>query len=587
MEKALKLERERFFIDITKITWITVALLSSIFLSGACGLTIEHIQGTVAVFILGGNSTQIYILVYGIMMFAMGIAGQRQIKVKKENLVVTFILVEILLSLIGGFSPIVTVWINGIFPGSFYLIFTLSIFSIGYLIGLEIPIIVRINEDYSKTLSINIGRVLSADYFGSLMGAFAFAFYLLANFPLTESPFLIGGVNFIVALIAFFVFWKKNMIKNPRIILALIVITIIALGIGFKFNRPWAENLEQRLYPYRITKAWQSPYQRIILLEKHNRGQVSNTLMINGNAQFNTADEPMYHEPLVLPIMELVRNSQQPLDILVLGGGDGMAVREILKYDKQYRNIRKILLVDLDPMMTKLFKDNPQLSSFNDYAFQNAKVITMAGLGISEGEPWELCQYNGKWSTPNDFQAEKVTDLSIMNLDADQFLDAIIGTWDAVIVDFPDPSTVELSKLYSKEFYMKVKRILKPRGMMVVQSTSPDKAKEAYQCIGRTIKSAGFNNIPYNQYVPTWHGLWGWWLAWSDEWPEELIQKEIERMEFKVPTKFLTGDMFRKQLVFGKDVRSGKPYFESAKFNKISTRTDPKIHHYYLKYCTW
>lgn len=586
-----------------QLTWFKMILLFSLFASGACGLVLEHIQATVAIFVLGGNPVTMYIIVYSVMMFAMGRGSRKQVNISDKNLILSFILIEICLAFVGGFSPIFLMWVNGLFPGSFYLFFSLNIYFIGYLIGLEIPIITRINENYSKKLSENIGEVMQADYYGSLAGGIAFAFFLV-KFPLTESSFILGIVNLSIAVLAFSVFkWKEKetdlLINFTKPIIVLASFVFIALLLGLNFNRVWASNLEQRLYPYKIIGAWQSPFQRIILLKKINKGVVTYELKINGNSQFDTGDEAIYHESFILPAMEILKNNSKPLNILVLGGGDGMAVRELLKYQKKYNNIGRIILADLDPIMTQLFsgkftdseKMNKLLCSFNDNALKDAKVVTLSGLGVNIGESESFYQFNGKFGSNSNFYEEKVCDLNVINIDADVFLKELIEKndvkFDLIVSDFPDASTAGLSKLYAKEFYLKIKTLLNRRGLLVVQSGSTDKTLEAYQCIGRTIKASGFNVLPYQQYVGTWNGMWGWWMAWHDDISEEIIQREIAEIEFEIPTKFLTGDVFRSQLIFGKYVRTGKPYFESAQFDDVNSQSHPIVHSLYNNYSRW
>jgi len=139
-----------------------------------------------------------------------------------------------------------------------------------------------------------------------------------------------------------------------------------------------------------------------------------------------------------------------------------------------------------------------------------------------------------------------------MNIDADKFLSVVSGFWDVIIIDMPDPSTPELSKLYSREFYKKVKQHLSQHGLVVVQATSPYLAKESFLCIGRTLENAAFEILPFHENVPSF-GDWGWYLAWHPNVTKAKILDRIEKLTIDVPTRFLTPEVFKSELIFGKD----------------------------------
>ena len=210
---------------------------------------------------------------------------------------------------------------------------------------------------------------------------------------------------------------------------------------------------------------------------------------------------------MVHPIMNLVPIRER---VLILGGGDGCALREVLKY----KDVKEVLLVDLDPEMTKLAKTHPVLKRINQDAFKDARLVTMAGKGITPGIDKRLyLEARRKNNHTKQSESRKLADVKVLNVDADKFLSDVAGFWDVIIIDMPDPSTPELTKLYSKEFYKKIKLHLSQHGMMVVQATSPYLAKESFLCIGRTIESASLDILAYHENVPSF-GDWGWYLAW-------------------------------------------------------------------------
>ena len=166
----------------------------------------------------------------------------------------------------------------------------------------------------------------------------------------------------------------------------------------------------------------------------------------------------------------------------VLGGGDGLAVREILKYP----TVERITLVDLDPEMTKLFSTNAMLTKLNEGSLLNARV-------------------------------------HVVNADAFVWLDQNQGFYDFVVVDFPDPTNYSLGKLYTTAFYRLLAKHLSANGHIVVQSTSPLFARQSFWCIDATLRKAGLITNPYHLYVPSF-GEWGFVLAGTAPWhaPEHL-----------------------------------------------------------------
>ena len=548
-----------------KFNWATFLLVSCMFATGGCGLVLEFIQATIATYILG-NSIEQYSIIMGLMLFMMGIAAKIQKYFDDKKLIETFIGIEILLAIIGGFSPIATYCAFGFMEDHFKLVQYFFIMSLGLLIGLEIPVVMRINEKYYRKLSLNIEKVFCADYIGALVFSILWAYYLLRKFPLTEISFILAGVNFGVAAIAAMYFISQNMVAKKRITVALLIITAASIFVGYHYNRDWSINLEQHFYDAPIIFSITTRDQHIVMT--HDRAIDESRLLINGNLQFCSTDEERYHEPLVHPIMNLVPDHKR---VLILGGGDGMALREVLKYP----DVEEVLLVDLDPGMTKFCSENPVMRKLNKGAFDDARVVTMTGNGITTEGSRPAYIETGKLDKDKEDIVESVADVAILNLDADKFLSEVRGKWNIIIIDFPDPSCIELVKLYSKEFYMKVRRVLAEHGMIVVQSTSPYYAKESYLCIKRTMEVAGFNALPFHENVPSFCD-WGWFIAWKNNFSKNVVMKKIEELEFNVPSKHITPEVFRSSLVFGKGMLKSNE-------TRINTLMDPILLHYYLK----
>ena len=536
-------------------------LIACMFASGACGIILEYIQASLASMILG-NAFEQWAMVIGLMMFWMGFGSLIQTKISKPRLIYAFISIEIALALIGGFSPSLT-YISYGYTAHYSLVLYLFVSFIGIMIGLEIPVIIRINNDYSKELSTNLGNILSADYIGSLIGSLIYVFVFLRFTPITEAAFLTAGMNFFLAFITFVYFTRKKLIPKSLFLSLIMVATFLAVVYGYMNNREWQITIEQPLYDDPIVYSQTSQYQHIVIT--HYKPFEEIRLFLNGNLQLCSTDEDRYHEPLVHPAITLAKSRKK---VLILGGGDGCALREVLKY----KEVKKVMLVDLDPAMTELAATHPLLTRINQNSFQDARVISLTEKGITPGPDRQLYMETtdrrrpepvGQISigqTPIDQKrasptssAQHLADVKVMNIDADKFLETVPGYWDVIIVDMPDPSTPELTKLYSKEFYKKIKHHLSRNGIMVVQATSPYLAKESFLCIGRTIKAAGFTILPFHENVPSF-GDWGWYLAFDPALKKEKLLDRIALLEFQVDTKFLTPNVFTSELVFGKGV---------------------------------
>lgn len=275
----------------------------------------------------------------------------------------------------------------------------------------------------------------------------------------------------------------------------------------------------------------------------HDKKLNDTRLYINGNTQFSSLDEARYHDLLVHPLMAAASTAKH---VLILGGGDGLALREVNKYN----TIESVTLVDLDPAMTKLAANNEILTALNKKAFQNAK-LSVETMNLSEPG-----SQTGVYLTESNLKheaSEFVASVTVFNVDADQFLRRQPkALWDAVIIDLPDPSSIELSKLYTKQFYLSLRRYLTDQAVIAVQSTSPYHAKKAYLAIGSTLGAAGFNVLPYRQNIPSF-GDWGYYLAWTHAQEPAAMKKKLSSLTgFSVEPEFLTTDLLAAAFAFGK-----------------------------------
>lgn len=547
-----------------------VLLGLSMFLTGASGFVFECILSTVATYLLG-NSIEQFSVTISLMMLMMGVASFVQRHWNDDYLVEKFLVVETLLALLGGFAPLAVYGAYAYAETHFLLIQYGFIIAIGFLIGLEIPLVLRMNRVFVEQLKTNVAVVLSPDYIGAFLGAVLWVYVLLKHFPLTEISFLVAAVNFAVAALTYGYFAANGQVRRGWLSLAMVIVTAAALGFGFARNRDWNTLFEQRLYDAPIVFSQTSKYQHLVMTARSN--PVEYRLFINGNLQFSSKDERRYHELLVHPPMTLAPTHRR---VLILGGGDGLGLREVLRY----RAAEQVTLVDLDPAIIQLATDDPVVSELNENAFADARVQATGAPIEGTGDLRTVWQYTGAREEDRQLERVPIATVDVYTVDADRFLEdvATAEPWDVVIIDFPDPNSIELVKLYSREFYTKVRRILAPDGLIAVQSTSPYHAKESFLCILRTLGGAGFETIPYHANVPSF-GDWGWVLAWTGEPTESQLRERISTLETLGPADakltYLTPEVLRAATVFGHDELS-------AQHAEVNTLMRPVLLQYYL-----
>ena len=496
----------------------------ALFATGLSGIVAEYILATLATYFLG-NSVFQWTMIISIMLFSMGI-GSRISKYLEVQLLKYFLLIEFSLSILTSFSAISIYFLSVFSSATGFFIYLLAIM-IGILIGMEIPLVIRLNDTFEE-LKVNIATVMEKDYYGSFAGGLFFAFVGLPYLGLAYTPFILGSINFIVAVAVFLKLRKPFQIRGSSLISGMAFGISILLVAGFIYSKPIILYGEQVKYKDKIVYSEQSRYQKIVITQWKN----NYWLFIDGNQQLSTLDEWLYHEPLVHPVMQL---SELPQNVLILGGGDGCAVREVLKY----REVQQITVVDIDPAMTALGQTHPVLTEVNQNALNHPKV-------------------------------------NVVNRDAYQFLNDSQDYFDIIIADLPDPKTVELGRLYSLEFYQLCYRILRPRGLIVTQAGSPYYATQAFQCIEKTMTAAGFQTIPLHNQVLTM-GEWGWILG-SKSIPKLQLKAKLLKIDFNnIETRWINNEAMNLILSFGKPIFSEKSEIE------VNTLINPRLYQYYLK----
>jgi len=489
-------------------------LFLNVIIIATCGLIYELLAATVSSYVLGDSVTQ-FSLVIGIYLSAMGVGSWLSGFLDKE-LAKRFVEIELAVAVVGGFSaPLLFLTFASI--SYFSIILYGVVFVIGILVGLEIPLLMRILKDELDFKKL-ISRVLALDYVGALVGSILFPIFLVPRLGLTRTSLVFGLLN---AGVGIWGTWLlENSIKNRDLNILRVkgFIIVVLLLIAFIKADTLTSLAEDALYVDNIIYAKSSQYQRIVV----TKGKVGYALFLNGNLQFNSFDEYRYHEALVHPAFAAFGDGNAKR-ILVLGGGDGLAVREILKH----KSVESVTLVDLDPEMTNVSKSVPALGELNHHSFEDKRV-------------------------------------TVINNDAFVWLDATeTEPFDVAIVDFPDPNNFALGKLYTTRFYNLLKKKLKPDSAVVIQTTSPLMARKSFWCIVKTLEAVGFTVKPYQTTVPSF-GVWGYALAKLQ--PFETPQKLPENMELKFLNEKTLASMFE----FSAD--TNMPQNEEIEINRLDNQ---------------
>lgn len=431
-------------------------LLLSVFVVAVCGLSYELMMGSLATTLLG-SSIRWFSLTIGVFLSSMGI-GSWLSRFIERDLLAWFVGIEIALGAIGGFAGLIvfaayawTPWIEVSLFGILGLI--------GTLVGLELPLLTRYLQP-TGGLRTAISNVMALDYLGSLAASLAFPFLMLPLLGLLESFFAVGLLNLLTASVTLLAFRDRLSLPLPLGAAALIA---VLLGVGVWEAETTMGQVERTLYADTVVHVEQTPYQRIVI----TRRAEDTRLYLDGHLQLSAMDEFRYHEPLVHPAMQLAANHRR---VLLLGAGDGLAAREVLRFP----GVEELVVVDLDPAITRLAREHPALTALNRHSLDDPRV-------------------------------------RVINDDAFAWLTREAGFWDVILLDFPDPHDDGLAKLYSTAMYGLVDQHLAPGGVAVTQGSSPYFARAAFWTIVETVREAGLQPTPYHAYVPAF-GEWGFVL---------------------------------------------------------------------------
>lgn len=447
-----------------RVRWYRPLLLAAVAVCAACGLVYELVLLTLSASLAGGGITQTSLIVAGFVA-ALG-AGALLVKPFLGHAAATFVAVEILLGVVGGLSA-VTLYVTFSFYGASGWVLVVATAFIGVLVGAEVPLLMTLLQRGSDGVDAEgSGRILAdlnaADYAGALLGGLAWPFLLLPLAGQVRGAALTGLVNLVAAAVVAGVLLRTQLgPRARRSATAALLAAAALLGVLLVQARDIEVDARQRLYDDPVVAAERSSYQDVVVTQRGDDVR----LYLDGDLQFSSVDEHRYTESLVHPVL-----ARDPRRVLVLGGGDGLAARELLRHP----SVEEVVQVELDPVVLDLART--RLGDLNAHALDDPRV----DVEVADAFTW--------------------------------LRDPPGGAFDAVVVDMPDPDTPALGRLYSVEFYGLVGSVLAPGGLVAVQAGSPYSTPAAFWRTASTLDAAGLAGTPYHVDVPSF-GDWGFVLA--------------------------------------------------------------------------
>nr|WP_254217045.1 polyamine aminopropyltransferase [Synechococcus sp. CCY 9618] len=436
-------------------------LLAAAALSSAVSLVLELMLATQASYLLGDHALATGVVV-GTFLAAMGLgAWVSQFLAGGDDpglvLLRLFLAVELALAPLCLLAPLALfalfrqggpVWLG-------LVVFTVLVGALG---GMEVPLLTRLLESRQQ-LRVALARVLALDYLGALVGSLLFPLVLLPWLGLLPTAGLLALVPLAssAAIAAVFPVGRR---WRWSVAAALPVIAVAGWGLV-----PLGDRIEDGLYDDPVVSRIQSRHQRIVLTRRRDDLR----LFLDGQLQFSSLDEYRYHEALVHPAMAI---QGHPARVLLLGAGDGLALREVLRWP----GVGQVDVVELDPVMLRLAREQPFLRRLNGASLEDRRVRLLVG-------------------------------------DAFEQVRQLRGTYDVIIADFPDPATAPLARLYSVTFYGRLLRRLAPDGIFVTQASTPFFSPRVLASIQATLAELDLQTRPYGVDVPSF-GPWGFVLAY-------------------------------------------------------------------------
>ncbi len=531
-----------------------------------CGLIYEYLLSHYAGRVLGSVESAIYAMI-GTMIVAMGIGAflARWFK----DAFTAFAWLESIIALVGmgcilAIASVIAVSYS--LPHLFSSIFNLPadtvldgyvfeklqewsrflpyVFGLllGLLIGMEIPLIARIRQQvYGRFLENNAGTIYGADYIGAGVGAAIWVSIMLAM-PIMQAAAWTALFNIIAGLI--FLWRYHQHVRFAKVLLMCHVLLLVFFAFVLVLGTSWMKNLSNVLYKDKVIYSQATKYQHLVLTERLSRNQPTaiTDLYLNGRLQFSSVDEQIYHSMLVYPAM-LASNRHDR--VLIIGGGDGLALRDVLKWP-----VKHVTLVDLDGQLLNLFGND--VGDYDAPETIRKRLIELNNHSMSD--PRAQIRI-----------ADAFLEVEAMLAKGERF--------DTILIDLPDPNHPDLNKLYSDYFYNHVRQLLAPDGAMAVQSTSPYHAKKAFLSIAKTVRAAGFNYVEqYQQNIPSF-GQWGWTIATTTGKPASSRIRETDKLP--VPSRWVSKEYLLASFVFPNH------YFEQVNTIEVNRLGSGTLYDYY------
>ncbi|GGT69639.1 polyamine aminopropyltransferase [Streptomyces lateritius] len=455
-------------------------VLAVVFVCAACGLVYELELVALASYLIGDSVTQASV-VLSVMVFAMGV-GSLLAKRLRCRAAVGFGLVEGGLALIGGCSALVLYAAFAWLGEARYVLVAFSL-AIGVLIGAEIPLLMSLIQRAESARTYGAGKsgvresgvreseadekddpagtvadLFAADYVGALVGGLAFPFLLLPWLGQLTGALVTGAVNAVAGGALVLWLFRYDLTARSRVLLIGANLTVLAvLGTATVLVDDFEGAARRAVYGDSVRVAVHTDLQEVVVTGE--RGGPPD-LFVDGRLRVGGQDEHRYHESLVHPAMNGPRER-----VLIIGGGDGLALREVLRY----AGVRSVTVVELDSGVVRLARTNPELAALNGHAYRDPRVQ----VAFADAFRW----------------------LRGAGADAGAGAD---GLYDVVVSDLPDPGISASTKLYSEEFYGLAARVLADGGRLVVHAGSASARPRTYWTVDATLRAAGFSTRAYS-----------------------------------------------------------------------------------------
>lgn len=545
----------------------TLLILAMAILAG-CGLIYEYLLSHYAGRVLGVMESTIYTMI-GLMIVSMGLGAfaARKVRCAFNG----FVYLELIIALLGASAilfigaliattqtlPHIIADIfslppdmlpqGGIFKQLSFLAFSSPYFFggiLGFFIGMEIPLIARIREEiHGKHLANNLGTIYGADYIGAGLGAAIWVIFLL-SIDISKAAALTASLNLVVGVFFILRYWHK--LHWPKIFVSLHMLLALVIVLMFAYGNQWLNQMNSVLYLDKVVHTQKTHYQQLTFTERNmglHAGNAQKNIInfyLNGRLQFSSIDEHIYHDYLVTPVLA---GSARHDNILIIGGGDGLALRDVLKYSPKH-----VTLIDLDSELIDIFQ-TPEKHT-------NAKLARQIHY-LNQGS----------------LQDKRV---NILRSDAFITINALLKSgqvFDAIIVDLPDPSHPDLNKLYTVNFYARLKQLLAGDGLIAIQSTSPYHAKASFISIGKTLSAANFIHVQqYHDNVPSF-GEWGWTIA--AKMGASPLSRLNKLAELPVQPEWLNLELLKAAFIFPNNFYQNA---ESIGINTLGSHTLYQLH---------